>query len=152
MGVKPSSVWELVGAVGRRDLGAALAALGRIYDPKDRGLPILGTLAWSTRQLIKFHAATTRGLSPPEAAKYAGAPPFKAGELSSQVKHFSARELERWLLVLSEIDLSLKGGSKRPALAVLEASLVALCARQQPRQPGEASRSESNRNNPAARP
>jgi DNA polymerase-3 subunit delta len=129
VGVKPSSVWELVGAVGRKDLGAALAALARIYDPKDRGLPLLGTLAWSARQLIKFQGATARGLSPPDAARHAGAPPFKAAELAAQVRQLGARDLERFLLVLAEMDLALKGGSKRPPRAILEASLVTLCRR-----------------------
>src|SRR5262249_15372361 len=55
--LRPSTVWELVGAVGRRDLGAALAALDRVYDPADRGLRLLGVLAWSTRQLVRFDAA-----------------------------------------------------------------------------------------------
>ncbi len=129
VGVKPSSVWDLVGAVGRRDLGGALGALSRIYDPKDRGLSLLGTLAWSARQLIKFQGATARGLSPPDAARHAGAPPFKAAELAAQVRQLGARDLERFLLVLSDVDLALKGGSKRPARAILEASLVTLCRR-----------------------
>jgi DNA polymerase III subunit delta len=128
VGVKPSSVWELTGAVARRDLGAALAALARVYDPKDRGLPLLGTLAWSTRQLIKFSAATERGLSPPEAAKHAGAPPFKANDLADQCRRIPPDELSRWLIVLSDVDLALKGASKRPARAVLEAALVSLCS------------------------
>jgi DNA polymerase-3 subunit delta len=126
VGVKPSSVWELVGAVGRRDLGASLAALARVYDPKDRGLPLLGTLAWSTRQLVKFASATARGLSPPEAAKFAGAPPFKAGELAEQTRRLSPNDLERWLKVLARLDLDLKGGSKRPPQAILEAALISL--------------------------
>jgi DNA polymerase III subunit delta len=141
VGVKPSSVWELVGAVGRRDLGRALSALSKIYDPKDRGLPLLGTLAWSTRQLVKFHAATSRGMSPPEAAKYAGAPPFKAGELAAQVKQLSPRELERWLLVLADMDLALKGGSKRPPQAILETSLITLCGKK----PGQAAPKDAPR-------
>jgi DNA polymerase-3 subunit delta len=130
VGVRPSSVWELVGAVGRHDLGAALAALARIYEPKDRGLPLLGTLAWSMRQLIRFQAATARGLSPPDAAKVAGAPPFKAGDLAAQVKQLRPGELSRWVLVLSEVDLSLKGGSKRPPRAILETALVTLCGKE----------------------
>ncbi len=138
VGVKPSSVWDLVGAVGRRDLGAALAALARIYDAKDRGLPLLGTLAWSARQLIKFQAATARGLSPPDAARHAGAPPFKASELSAQVRKLGARDLERFLLVLADMDLALKGGSKRPPRAILESSLVTLCRR--PASPGASER------------
>jgi len=127
VGVKPSSVWELVGAVSRREAGAALAAFARIYDPKDRGLPLLGTLAWSTRQLIRFHAAIARGMSPPDAAKHAGAPPFKAQELADQCRRLSSAELERWLLALSDVDVALKGGSKRPAQAILESLLLTLC-------------------------
>jgi len=128
VGVKSASVWELTGAVARRDLGAALAALARVYDPKDRGLPLLGTLAWSTRQLIKFSAATAKGLSPPEAAKVAGAPPFKATELADQCRRIPAEELARWLVVLSEVDLALKGASRRPARATLETGLISLCS------------------------
>ncbi|MBM4362313.1 MAG: DNA polymerase III subunit delta, partial [Deltaproteobacteria bacterium] len=126
VGVKTSSVWELTAAVARRDLGAALMTLSRVYDPRDRGLPLLGTLAWSTRQLIRFQAATAGGASPPEAAKAAGAPPFKAQELARQAGALRPAELERWLLTLSRVDLALKGGSRRTPQAVLESALVSL--------------------------
>ena len=135
VGVKPASVWELTGAVARRDLGAALAALARVYDPKDRGLPLLGTLAWSTRQLAKFSAATAKGLSPADAAKAAGAPPFKASELADQCRRLPPEELARWLVVLSDVDLALKGASKRPPRAVLEAALISLCSGPKGRKP-----------------
>lgn len=129
VGVRAASVFELTSAVARGDLGAALATLASVYDSRDRGLPLLGTLSWSARQLIKFSAATARGLSPPEAAKHAGAPPFKAGELAAQSKAIGPAELERWLRTLSEVDLALKGGSKRPPQAILEAALIRLCGR-----------------------
>jgi hypothetical protein len=45
------------------------------------------------------------------------------------VKQLGPDELSRWLLVLAEMDLALKGGSKRPPRAILEASLVALCGK-----------------------
>jgi DNA polymerase-3 subunit delta len=125
--LRPSTVWELVGAVGRRDLGAALSALDRVYDPADRGLRLLGVLAWSTRQMIRFDAATREGLSPPEAASRAGAPPFKARELAQQVRGFRPAELERWLVELAMLDANLKGGSKRPPKASLEHSIERLC-------------------------
>lgn len=130
VGVKPSSVWELTAAVARRNLGAALAAFARVYDPKDRGLPLLGTLAWSTRQLIKFSAATSRGLPPQEAARHAGAPPFKANDLAEQCRKLPPDELARWLLILGDVDLALKGASKRPARAVLETALISMCSPQ----------------------
>ncbi len=127
--LRPATVWELLGAVGRRDVGAALTALDRLYDPHDRGMPVqlLGTLAWSTRQLLRFEAALREGLSPPEAAKQAGAPAFKARELAQQVRQLPRGELRSWLLTLNNLDLSLKGGSKRPAKATLEHALIELC-------------------------
>jgi DNA polymerase-3 subunit delta len=129
VGVKASSVWELTAAVARKDLGAALGTLSSVYDPKDRGLPLVGTLAWSTRQLIKFQAGSARGLSPGDAAKYAGAPPFKANDLAAQSRALPARELRRWLLTIASVDLALKGGSKRTPLAVLESALITLSGR-----------------------
>lgn len=125
--VKPATVWELVGAVGRGDLGTALRVLGRVYDPKDRGLRLVGVLAWSTRQLVRFAAARAEGLSPPDAAKRAGAPPFKARELEAQARELPAAELSRWLETLANVDLALKGGSRRPPRAVLESAVIALC-------------------------
>jgi DNA polymerase-3 subunit delta len=141
--LRPTTVWELVGAVGRRDVGAALRALHGVYDPQDRGLRLVGLLAWSTRQLLRFEAASRAGLPPPEAAKRAGAPPFKARELADQVRRFPRADLERWLEVLAGLDLALKGGSKRPPQAVLEHAIIALSEnrRERPRTAGMAKRS-----------
>jgi len=125
--LRPSTVWELVGAVGRRDLGTALAALHRVYDPADRGLRLVGVLAWSTRQLIKFEAAVRAGKKPAEAAAAAGAPPFKARELADQVKGLTRTDLARFVLALSELDANLKGGSKRTPDASLTEVIIELC-------------------------
>jgi DNA polymerase-3 subunit delta len=124
--LRPSTVWELVGAVGRRDLGAALRALDQVYDPADRGLRLVGVLAWSTRQLIRFDAALRAGANPSEAATRAGAPPFKARELAQQLKGLDTAELERFVLSLAELDGDLKGGSKRPPKASLERTILTL--------------------------
>jgi len=124
--LRQSTVWELVNAVGRRELGPALTALDDVYDARDRGLRLIGLLAWSMRQLIKFEAATRAGASPDEAARRAGAPPFKARELAGQVRRLGAPELERWLLLLAEADLELKG-SKRPPRATLETTIMRMC-------------------------
>jgi DNA polymerase-3 subunit delta len=126
--VRAATVWELVGVVGRRDLGAALAALDRVYDPQDRGLRLVGVLAWSARQLIRFEGALAAGAPPAEAARLAGAPPFKARELTDQVKRFGRSDLEGFLETLASVDLALKGGSKRPARAVLEHAIIELCS------------------------
>jgi DNA polymerase-3 subunit delta len=130
--LRPSTVWELVGAVGRRDAGGALAALDQVYDPADRGIRLVGLLAWSTRQLVKFEAATRAGLGASEAAVRAGAPPFKARELAQQVRGFPSSDLARLLVRLAEVDAELKGGSKRPAKASLERLILDLCTPARP--------------------
>lgn len=121
-----ATVWELVGAVGRRDVGAALRAVDAVFDPQDRGLPLLGVLAWSARQLLRFEAAIRSGCSPPEAAQRAGAPPFKARDLAEQTKLVTRVELERWLEMLARVDLALKGGSRRPPKAIIEQAVMTL--------------------------
>lgn len=138
-----STVWELVGAVGRRDVGAALRAVDAVYEPQDRGLPLIGVLAWSARQLIRFEAAIRSGCNPAEAAQRAGAPPFKARELAEQTRLLTRSELERWLETLARVDLALKGGSKRPPKAIIEQAVMRL-ARPQVAQ-------KSARNVPASR-
>jgi DNA polymerase III subunit delta len=123
-----STVWELINAVGRRELGVSLHALDDVYDPRDRGIRLVALLAWSLRQLIKFDAAIAAGFPPEEAARRAGAPPFKARDLVAQVRRLSRGELERWLLLLAGADLELKG-SKRPARATVEDAIMQMCRR-----------------------
>lgn len=125
--VRPSTVWELVEAVADRNVARALASLTKVYDPSDRGLRLVSLLLWSTRQLVGFEAARSTGQSPADAAKAAGLPPFRAGKVESQLRKLKRAELERWFLVLRQVDLALKGGSKRPPLAILEAALLELC-------------------------
>ncbi len=124
--VRPATVWELVDAVGRRDAGAALAALSLAFDPHE-ATRLVGVLAWSTRQLVKFEAARAEGASPEEAARAAGAPPFKARAFAAQIQRMPRRDLERWLDALAKVDVALKGGSGRSALAVLEHAIISLC-------------------------
>jgi DNA polymerase III subunit delta len=127
--VRTADTWALVDAVGARDLGKALRMLADAYDPRDRGLPLLGALAWSIRQLAKFQVAFAAGASAGDAAKKAGVfQPFRARELEQKAKGLKAKDLERWLLVLAETDLALKS-SRRPADAILEDALTKLCRR-----------------------
>jgi DNA polymerase-3 subunit delta len=125
--VRTADTWALVDAVGARDLGSALRTLADAYDPRERGLPLLGALAWSIRQLAKYQAALASGAMPQDAARQAGAfQPQRARELGAKARAVSSREVERWLLILSETDLALKS-SRRPPEAILEEMLTRLC-------------------------
>ncbi len=125
--LQPATVWDLVGAVGRRDAGAALAALERVFEP-GAGPRLVGLLCWSTRQLIRFASARRAGLSAEDAARQAGVPPFKLREISEQLRHLPLERAERWLGALAQVDLDLKGGSRLPQKAVLETALLAFCS------------------------
>jgi DNA polymerase-3 subunit delta len=140
---RAADTWALVDAVGTRDLGRALRTLADVYDPRDRGLLLLGALAWSVRQLARYQAAIDSGASPDEAARRAGVfQPYRARELAAKARAaraLGAREIERWMLVLAETDLALKS-SRRAADAILEEMLTRLC-----RAETRAGRTASNR-------
>ncbi len=127
--VRAADTWGVVAAVQKRDLAAALATLKEAYDPRDRGLPMLGAIAWSIRQLAKYKSALDDGAGAGEASRRAAAfSPQRARELGDRARALRPRDLERWLTVLAETDLALKG-SKRAPDAVLEDMVTRLCRR-----------------------
>lgn len=127
--VRLADTWNLVDAASTKDLGRVLALFADVYDPRDRGLPLVGAIAWSLRQLLKLQAALAAGASMDEAARRAGIyPAFRAREHAQKLKAFRPRELERWLVVVQETDLALKS-SRRPADAILEEMFTRLCRR-----------------------
>ncbi|MBX3192454.1 MAG: DNA polymerase III subunit delta [Labilithrix sp.] len=127
--VRLADTWKLVDAASTKDLGRVLALFADVYDPRDRGLPLVGAIAWSLRQLLKLQAALGNGASLDEAARRAGIyPAFRAREHAQKLKAFRPRELERWLVVVQETDFALKS-SRRPADAILEEMFTRLCKR-----------------------
>jgi DNA polymerase-3 subunit delta len=123
--VRIGSVWGLADAVAAKDRATALRLLDENFDPKDRGLPLLGLLASSIRKTLKLRALLAAGVPAQDAAKQAGIPPFRAGEAAQQARRFGEGELERAVAVFAEVDMALKG-SRRPPLLVLEEAIVRL--------------------------
>lgn len=127
--VRLADTWKLVDAASTKDLATVLRLFADAYDPRDRGLPLVGAVAWSLRQLLKLEAALAGGASVDEAARRAGIyPAFKARDHARRLKAFRPRELERWLVVVQETDAALKS-SRRPTDAILEDMFVRLCRR-----------------------
>jgi DNA polymerase-3 subunit delta len=151
--VRTADTWALVDAVRERDLGRALRTLADAYDPRERGLPLLGALAWSVRQLARFQAALAGGDSQEEAARVAGVyQPFRVRELATKARSVRPREVERWILVLAETDVALKS-SRRPADAILEDMLTRLCrAGSETRGPRESSNRSGRFDSRSSRP
>ena len=124
--VRPSTAWELVDAVCARRLGHALTVLANVEGGRDTELPLLGSIAWTVRQMAKFEGHVDAGESPNDAARKSGVPPFKVDSTRDALRRLPKGTLARWLRSLAEADRALKG-SKRPGRAVLETLLIDLC-------------------------
>lgn len=124
--VRSSTVWELLDALAKRQLDKALATLADVVDPREGGLKLLGTVAWSVRQLVKLDAALKAGQSLEDAAKSAGVPPFRARDVQATLKSLPRGTLNVWLALLAEADRALKS-SRRPAQAILETMVISMC-------------------------
>ena len=113
----------------KQDHQKVLALFADVYDPRDRGLPLIGAIAWSLRQLLKLQTALDGGAGIDEAARRAGIyPAFRAREHAQKLKAFRPRELERWLVIVQETDFALKS-SRRNADAILEEMFTRMCRR-----------------------
>lgn len=123
-----TSVWELLAAVARRDPAGMLRAFARAFQPGE-GARLLGLLCWAARQWVRFASALDQGLSEEQAAKRAGVPPFKARETARELSGMGTARADAWLELLSELDRSLKGGSRVPERLQLERALLEFCTR-----------------------
>ena len=83
-------------------------------------------VARQLRMVARMREALASGLPEGDAAKAAGAPPFKARELKASARRFTLPALEQAFETLGATDLALKG-SKRPPEVVLEEALMRLC-------------------------
>lgn len=127
--VRLADTWKLVDAASTKDLGEVLTLFADVYDPRDRGLPLIGAIAWSLRQLLKLQNALESGAGIDDAARRAGIyPAFRAREHAQKLKAFRPRELERWLVIVQETDFALKS-SRRSADAILEEMFTRMCRR-----------------------
>lgn len=123
--VRVESIWMLVDAVGLRDRRAALRASASLLADREPPLRILAMLARQLRMVGRMQSALAEGAAPPEAARQAGAPPFKARDLATAAKRFEPRLLARAFAILAQTDLALKG-SKRAPENVLQGALIEL--------------------------
>lgn len=124
--IRTDSIWALIDAVSARQTKKALAAAGSLLADREPPLKILALVARQLRMVARMREALEARLAPPEAAKRAGAPPFKARELAEATRRFSMSDLAYAFHVLSQADLALKG-AKRPGDIVLEETILALC-------------------------
>jgi DNA polymerase-3 subunit delta len=124
--VRVDSIWALVDSVAARDARRALAAAESLLGDREHPLRILALLARQLRTVARMRDALGRGLRGPEAAKAAGAPPFKARDLGRAAASFDEAALARAFATVADADLALKG-SRKPGEVVLEDAILSLC-------------------------
>lgn len=125
--VRSAMMWDLTDAICARDTKKALSALSEVDMPRGTELPALGAIASSVRKLAKFQAALDGGASAATAAEKSGLPPFKASSMQQLVRKMPRGTVGRWLRLLAETDLALKGDARRGGRAVLEGMILSMC-------------------------
>ncbi|MBX7190754.1 MAG: DNA polymerase III subunit delta [Sandaracinaceae bacterium] len=123
--VRVDTIWKLVDAIALKRQKLAMEAVGSLLADREQPLGILGQIARQLRIVSRMKDALDEGLRPDDAVKRAGAPPFKARDLSESARKFSRPDLRRAFRVLAETDQALKG-SKRDPETLLEESVLAL--------------------------
>lgn len=124
--VRTDTIWALVDSVSVRNSSKALSAASSLLADREPPLRILAMVARQLRMVAKMREALAEGLRGPEAAKRAGAPPFKARDLTEAARRFAMADLRLAFEILAEADLALKG-SKRAGPVVLEEAILRLC-------------------------
>lgn len=130
--VRSDSIWTLVDSVAERRKKEALLTTASLLAEREAPLRILALVARQLRMVARMKEGLERRMSEVEAAKSAGAPPFKARDLSRAAKKFSFDALRNALGVVAEADLELKG-SRRDGGSVLEETVLRLCQPHPPR-------------------
>lgn len=124
---KVETIWKVVDAVSTKNTKTAMEGVSSLLNDRETPLRILGMLTRQIRMLITMKAALERGLSPDEAGKEAGIPPFKVRETAAQAKKISAGHLRRALIEVAQTDIDIKS-SKDPADRRLEKCVFVLCS------------------------
>jgi DNA polymerase-3 subunit delta len=125
--IRVESIWSLVDAIGLKDRKKGVAAAQSLLDDREPPLRLLAMVARQLRIVARMREALSDGLRPQEAAKRAGAPPFKASDLTESARRFTADSLGRAFALIAETDRALKS-SKRPADVIVQEAVLELCA------------------------
>jgi DNA polymerase-3 subunit delta len=124
--IRVESIWSLVDAIGLKDRRRGMAAAQSLLADREPPLRLLAMVARQLRIVARMRQALSEGLRPQEAAKRAGAPPFKAGDLTESARRFTAESLGNAFALVAETDRALKS-SRRPPEVILQNAVLELC-------------------------
>lgn len=129
-GSRQHSVFELTGALGRRDRAAALRLLGNLLDSGEYPPAVLAMIARHFRQILSAKEMMREGRSAAEIGQAAQIPAFLLDEFLRQARLFDQGIAERIYAQIAEVDLKMKssGADERGLLVRLICSVPAASA------------------------
>ncbi len=121
-----TSVFELTDAWGRRDAGAALAAVESLLERSGaRELPrLVALLANHVGRVRACQVLAAEGVRPREAAPKLKMHPYAAEKAFAHAANYEPDELAEAVVRLADLDLALKGGSRLAGDLEFERALV----------------------------
>jgi DNA polymerase-3 subunit delta len=121
-----TSVFELTDAWGRRDAGAALAAVESLLERSGtRELPrLVALLANHVGRVRACQALAAEGVRPRDAAPRLKMHPYAAEKAFAHAANYAPDELANAVVRLADLDLALKGGSRLAGDLEFERALV----------------------------
>jgi DNA polymerase-3 subunit delta len=111
---RTASIWSLMDALSNRQKASAVQIAHALLADREPPLRILALLGRQFRMLAIARDALSAGSSKEDAARLAGAPPFKAADLALSARRFSARELTQALQRVHACDIALKSSAGSP--------------------------------------
>ena len=120
-------IFELTGAVSRRDLEGALSCLRSLLERGEDSLGILGMLARQLRLLVRAKELLAGSSPPAEISRLLGVPRPFVSEILEGAKVSSLPRLEQGLIRLLDLDRRLKSSGGGQPLS-LELAIIDLCS------------------------
>jgi DNA polymerase-3 subunit delta len=119
------SIFELTGALGRRDRRAAIKLIGNLLNSGEPPLLIVTMMARHFRQVIIVRELLDKGRRPTEIQAAAGIPRFLLEDFIRQSRQIDSKVAHEMLIRLGQADLQLKstGASPRLILELLVSSV-----------------------------
>lgn len=126
--LRTETIWMLVDSIGQRDEKRATHAVASLLADKEPPLRIVAMIARQVRMIARMREALASGLRGADAASAAGAPPWKANELTESARRYQLPELTRTFGTLAALDRALKSSKVQDDVLMIEA-VAALCGR-----------------------
>jgi DNA polymerase-3 subunit delta len=123
VGRRAEALWDLLDAVGRRDLQPALANLQQLWRQGEGAYGVMSLVSRRVRQLLLVERGIAHGLPQKDALLAAGVAPNMAWKWRDQLGRYRPAELQRASSRMLKAESDLKGGFRIDPRWAIEAAV-----------------------------